>query len=109
MLTARVYPTNFTYTTLLSACSRLRDGLAGEATHVKVIVSGIAPDLPLYNALLDMYSSCGDSEAALKIFGKIKKPDPISWNSMISGYANNGDGEMAEGKRDGELEENKGE
>ncbi|XP_075090591.1 pentatricopeptide repeat-containing protein At3g50420-like [Nicotiana tabacum] len=95
MLTARVNPTNFTYTTLLSACSRLRDGLAGEATHVKVIVSGIAPDLPLYNALLDMYFSCGDNDAALKVFGKIKKPDLVSWNSMISGYANNGDGEMA--------------
>nr|XP_016504915.1 PREDICTED: pentatricopeptide repeat-containing protein At5g27110-like [Nicotiana tabacum] len=96
MLMARVNPTNFTYTTLLSVCSRLRDGLAGEATHVKVIVSGIAPDLPLYSTLLDMYSSCGDSEAALKVFGKIKKPDLVSWNSMISGYANNGDGEMAE-------------
>ncbi|PHT57340.1 hypothetical protein CQW23_05826 [Capsicum baccatum] len=95
MLRTGVVPTKFTYTTLLSACSRLRDRLAGLLTHSKVIVSGIAPDLPLYNALLDMYSSCRDNETALKIFRKIKKPDLVSWNSMISGYAINGDGEMA--------------
>ncbi|XP_059293764.1 pentatricopeptide repeat-containing protein At3g50420 [Lycium ferocissimum] len=95
MLRTGVVPTNFTYTTLLSACSRIRDHLAGELTHSKVIVSGTALDLPLYNALLDMYSTCGDNVTALKIFRKIKKPDLVSWNSMISGYANNGDGEMA--------------
>ncbi|KAJ8546126.1 hypothetical protein K7X08_018709 [Anisodus acutangulus] len=90
-----VVPTNFTYTTLLSACNRLRYHLAGKLTHSKVIVSGTALDLPLYNALLDMYSTCGDNETALKIFRKIKRPDLVSWNSMISGYANNGDGVMA--------------
>lgn len=95
MLRIGVVPTNFTYTTLLSACSRLRDHLSGELTHSKVIVSGTAPDLPLYNVLLAMYSSCGDNETALKIFRKIKKPDLVSWNSMISGYAINGDGVMA--------------
>lgn len=95
MLRTGVAMTNFTYTTLLSACSRLRDYLSGELTHSKLIVSGTEPDLPLYNALLDMYSSCGDSETALKIFRKIKKPGLVSWNSMVSGYAINGDGEMA--------------
>ncbi|KAJ8567221.1 hypothetical protein K7X08_019429 [Anisodus acutangulus] len=95
MLRTGVVPTNFTYTTLSSACSRLRDHLAGELTHSKVIVSGTALDLPLYNALLDMYSTCGDNETALKIFRKIKKPDLVSGNSMISGYAENGYGEMA--------------
>ncbi|TMW93226.1 hypothetical protein EJD97_012023 [Solanum chilense] len=95
ILRTGVVPTHFTYTTLLSACSKLRDHLSGKLIHSKVIVSGTAPDLPLYNAMLDMYSSCGDSETALRIFRKMKKPDLVSWNSMLSGYATNGDGEKA--------------
>ncbi|CAN4082845.1 unnamed protein product [Withania somnifera] len=70
MLRTEVCPTNYTYTTLLSACSRSSDHLAG----------------------------CGDNETALKFFRKIEKPDFLSWNSMISGYAINGDGEMSSQK-----------
>uniref|UniRef100_A0A6N2N7Z6 Pentacotripeptide-repeat region of PRORP domain-containing protein n=1 Tax=Salix viminalis TaxID=40686 RepID=A0A6N2N7Z6_SALVM len=46
----------------------------------------------LQNALLDMYCSCGDTKTGFNVFNKIENPDLVSWNSMISGYAENGEG-----------------
>ncbi|KAM7510282.1 hypothetical protein LguiB_009157 [Lonicera macranthoides] len=88
-------PTQFTYSMVLNACSRLGDKDNGQLIHAQVIVSGITTDLPLQNALLDMYCSCGDAQTAFRIFSMIKNPDLVSWNSMIAGYLDNGDGEKA--------------
>ncbi|XP_031115322.1 pentatricopeptide repeat-containing protein At3g50420 [Ipomoea triloba] len=95
MLRTEVCPTQFTFSMLLNACSRLRDYHTGQLLHAQVILSGAYIDLPLHNALLDMYCSCGDTVAALDVFEKIENPDLVSWNSMIAGYAENGDGEKA--------------
>lgn len=88
-------PTQFTYSMVLNACSRLGDKDTGQLVNAQVIVSGITTDLPLQNALLDMYCSCGDTQTAFRIFSMIKNPDSVSWNSMIAGYSDNGDGEKA--------------
>ncbi|VFQ58395.1 unnamed protein product [Cuscuta campestris] len=95
MLKTDVSPTRFTYSILLSACSRLRDYHTGKLLHAQLIISAVNADLPLHNALLDMYCNCGDTIMAFNIFKRIDNPDSISCNSMISGYAENGDGENA--------------
>lgn len=95
MLRTEVSPTQFTYSMLLNACCRLRDYHTGQLLHAQVILSGAYVDLPLHNALLDMYCSCGDTVTALDVFERIESPDLVSWNSMIAGYAENGDGEKA--------------
>ncbi|CAH9084196.1 unnamed protein product [Cuscuta europaea] len=95
MLRTAVIPTHFTFSMLLNACSRLRDYRTGKLLHAQLILSGVCADLPLHNALLDMYCNCGDVITALDVFKKIDNPDSVSWNSMISGYAENRDGESA--------------
>ncbi|VFQ92045.1 unnamed protein product [Cuscuta campestris] len=95
MLKTDVSPTRFTYSMLLSACSRLRDYHTGKLLHAQLIIAAVNADLPLHNALLDMYCNCGDTVMAFNIFKRIETPDSISCNSMISGYAENGDGENA--------------
>ncbi|KAI3978946.1 hypothetical protein MKX01_016121 [Papaver californicum] len=88
-------PSLFTYSMLLNGCGKLGDHVSGKIIHAQVIVCDLPADVPLENALLDMYCKCGYMETALCIFRYMEKPDIVSWNSMISGYSENGDGNMA--------------
>ncbi|KAA8547251.1 hypothetical protein F0562_003885 [Nyssa sinensis] len=95
MVRAGATPTPFTFSMVLNACNKLGDHTFGQLIHAQVIVSGTPTDLPLQNALLDMYCSCGDTHTAFCVFSRIENPDLVSWNSMIAGYSENGDGEEA--------------
>ncbi|KAI3452074.1 hypothetical protein Pfo_008739 [Paulownia fortunei] len=97
MLRDGVNPTQFTYSLVLNACAKLEDYDHGKLVHAQVLLSGTYIDLPLQNSLLDMYCSCGDTYAAFNVFLRIYNPDLVSWNSMIGGYSENGDGEKAMG------------
>ncbi|XP_042508353.1 pentatricopeptide repeat-containing protein At3g50420 [Macadamia integrifolia] len=88
-------PTHFTYSMVLNACSRIRDCRSGKVIHAHVIKSDSPADVPLQNALLDMYSNCGETGTALYVFKNIKNPDLVSWNSMITGYSERGVGDKA--------------
>ncbi|KAG7565159.1 Pentatricopeptide repeat [Arabidopsis suecica] len=86
----------FTYSMVLNACSKLGSYSysVGKLIHARMIVSDILTDLPVENALLDMYCSCGDMKEAFYMFGKIHNPNLVSWNSIISGCSENGFGEQ---------------
>ncbi|XP_073285368.1 pentatricopeptide repeat-containing protein At2g20540-like [Primulina huaijiensis] len=58
--------------------------------HTKLLIS-----VKLGTALSDMYAKCGSLVLAGTMFDKMPKRDLICWNTMISGYAMNGDGESA--------------
>ncbi|KAL6337818.1 hypothetical protein AAG906_002283 [Vitis piasezkii] len=90
-----VIPTQYTYSMVLNACSRLGNDDCGQAIHARMIIFSTVADLPLQNALLDMYCSCGDVQTAFTIFCRIENPDLVSWNSMMAGYSKKGDGEKA--------------
>ncbi|KAK6924108.1 Pentatricopeptide repeat [Dillenia turbinata] len=95
MLRSGVSPTQFTYSMVLNGCSKLGNDFYGKMIHARVITSDMPMDLPLNNALIDMYCSCGDVEAAYTVFSRIKNPDLVSLNSMIAGYSEIDDGEKA--------------
>ncbi|CAL9246917.1 unnamed protein product [Arabidopsis halleri] len=96
MLMSGIDPTQFTYSMVLNACSKLGSYSysVGKLIHARMIVSDILADLPVENALLDMYCSCGDMKEAFYVFGKIHNPNLVSWNSIISGCSENGFGEQ---------------
>uniref|UniRef100_A0A7N0T9M1 Pentatricopeptide repeat-containing protein n=1 Tax=Kalanchoe fedtschenkoi TaxID=63787 RepID=A0A7N0T9M1_KALFE len=93
MRKSSVVPTQFTYTKVFNGCARLGDFCRGRLIHAHVIISGIGLDLQLQNTMLDMYCSCGNTQMAYKVFNRIDVPDLVSWNTMISGYSENEDGE----------------
>ncbi|VYS59963.1 unnamed protein product [Arabidopsis thaliana] len=95
MLMSGVDPTQFTYSIVLNGCSKLGSYSLGKLIHARIIVSDSLVDLPLDNALLDMYCSCGDMREAFYVFGRIHNPNLVSWNSIISGCSENGFGEQA--------------
>ncbi|KAG9158760.1 hypothetical protein Leryth_013655 [Lithospermum erythrorhizon] len=88
-------PNQFTFAMVLNGCSKLEDSRIGQIVHAQLIMSGTFVDLRLNNALLDMYCSCGLKETAYEVFRRIDDPDLVSWNTMLSGYAANEDGEEA--------------
>uniref|UniRef100_A0A0D9WB11 non-specific serine/threonine protein kinase n=1 Tax=Leersia perrieri TaxID=77586 RepID=A0A0D9WB11_9ORYZ len=86
-------PTESTLSSVLSGCGRAGDCRRGRALHGWVVKSEeVDPDMPLQNALLDMYSSCGDLDTALRVFDRIETPDLVSWNTLIAGFPGVGDG-----------------
>jgi pentatricopeptide repeat protein len=95
MVRTGVIPTEFTYSMVLNAGGRLGDYHCGQLLHAQFIVSNALADLPLQNALLDMYCNCGDTRKAFSVFLRMENPDLVSWNSMIAGYSENEEGEEA--------------
>ncbi|XP_044470161.1 pentatricopeptide repeat-containing protein At3g50420 [Mangifera indica] len=95
MVRSGVTPNQFTYSMILNACSRVGDYSFGKIIHGRVITSNINADLPIQNALLDMYFNCGATHTAFSVFSRSENVDLVSWNSMIAGYLENGDGEKA--------------
>ncbi|OAY83816.1 Pentatricopeptide repeat-containing protein [Ananas comosus] len=88
-------PTQSTFSIALHGCAKAEDWNGGRMVHAQMIKSDMEPDLPVHNALLDMYASCADITAALCVFEGIEEPDLVSWNSLIAGYSDVGDGEKA--------------
>ncbi|KAI4327505.1 hypothetical protein L6164_019955 [Bauhinia variegata] len=95
MVRSGINPTQLTYSMALNACSRLKDYHSGRLVHAQIIVRSVSADLPLQNALLDMYCNAGDTQTASRMFCGMENVDLVSWNTMIAGYSENGEGMKA--------------
>ncbi|XP_038708422.1 pentatricopeptide repeat-containing protein At3g49170, chloroplastic [Tripterygium wilfordii] len=80
----------FTLASLLSGASNIGAVGKGEQIHARVLKSGFQSDLHVCNALISMYSRCGNIEAAFLVFEDVEYPNVISWTSMITGFAKHG-------------------
>ncbi|KAK3027159.1 hypothetical protein RJ639_041260 [Escallonia herrerae] len=88
-------PNSVTLVSILSACTRLLDIRLGESIHSFTVVNDIGLDVILGTALLEMYAKCGHIQKALHIFNSMGEKNLQSWTVMISGLADNGNGEAA--------------
>ncbi|AEE77096.1 Pentatricopeptide repeat (PPR) superfamily protein [Arabidopsis thaliana] len=82
----------YTYTGLLSACSGEEHQIFGKSLHGMVIKKGLEQVTSATNALISMYIQfpTGTMEDALSLFESLKSKDLISWNSIITGFAQKG-------------------
>ncbi|XP_074591198.1 pentatricopeptide repeat-containing protein At5g59600 [Curcuma longa] len=87
---ARLQPSSITISNLLPACANAADLRRGKQIHGFALVAGIAEDLYVGSALIDMYTKCGLACEARKVFDDMPDRSTVSWNSMIFGYANEG-------------------
>ncbi|KAJ4843553.1 hypothetical protein Tsubulata_007972 [Turnera subulata] len=84
MLGASLRPTESTFVSLMSSCSFARVGFQIHAQAMKV---GFGACTSVSNAAITMYATFEDLRAAIMVFEGLEDKDVVSWNSMISSYA----------------------
>eukprot|EP01018_Ginkgo_biloba_P033238 Gb_27958 [translate_table: standard] len=90
-----VKPNLVTIASVLPACAHSKDLQQGKDIHDYITRHGFELDGFVGNALVDMYSKCGSVECARQVFDAMSQRDVVSWNAMIAGYAQNGQGDDA--------------
>ncbi|KAF3433746.1 hypothetical protein FNV43_RR24849 [Rhamnella rubrinervis] len=72
---------------LVPAVSRLADFDSCRSIHGYVVRRNFGSAVS--NGLIDMYSKCGDVNAACRVFGMMQGRDDVSWGTVMAGYAFN--------------------
>ncbi|KAF6156599.1 hypothetical protein GIB67_014578 [Kingdonia uniflora] len=80
----------FTFASLLSGAASIGAMGRGEQLHARLLKVGFMSDICIFNALISMYSRCGNIEAASQVFGEIEDKNVVSWTSIITGFAKHG-------------------
>ncbi|KVH92307.1 Pentatricopeptide repeat-containing protein [Cynara cardunculus var. scolymus] len=83
-------PTHFTYSSIFSSCASTGSLEQGKWIHAHMLKSGLKLIAFIGNTLLDMYGKSGSFDDAIKVFDRLAKPDVVSWNSMLTAYAQHG-------------------
>lgn len=81
-----------TFASTLRAAANLALVSLGKQLHFCIISAGFISNVFCGSALLDMYAKCGSLKDAITVFNEMPERNTISWNAMISAYAQNGDG-----------------
>ncbi|KAK4761168.1 hypothetical protein SAY87_006061 [Trapa incisa] len=75
---------------VLPAIASLGSSVKGKQIHCYAIRSGLLEDIFVGNAVLDMYSKCGMLQEANYVFEHMKVKDVVSWNTIVTGYSQEG-------------------
>ncbi|WKA06041.1 hypothetical protein VitviT2T_023968 [Vitis vinifera] len=70
----------------MAACVTLAFLNCGQQIHGRIIRRGLDGNLALSNALIDMYSKCGNIANSHQVFGGMSRRDLVSWTTMMIGY-----------------------
>lgn len=76
----------FSFSIAVSACASIGSSNLGKQVHAAVINHGFESNLPVMNAILDMYCRCRCASEAKQLFGEMTQKDTITWNTLIAGF-----------------------
>lgn len=87
MQSAGLRPSSHTYVAAVRACARLKDIDNVKRIHADLLASGLGFIVFVGNTMVDVYAKCGSLDDARDVFDSMPHRDVISWNAIISGYA----------------------
>lgn len=90
-----VKPTDFMISSVLSACAELGGLELGKSLHALAVKACVDENIFVGSALVDLYGKCGSIVDAEQVFNEMPERNLVTWNAMISGYAQQGDADMA--------------
>ncbi|KAK9758305.1 hypothetical protein RND81_01G221800 [Saponaria officinalis] len=90
MLLVNIQPNGVTIASAVSTCASTKSLEEGKVLHSVAVKLGVSDSCLVGNALIDMYSKCGELETARKVFDMVHEKDVYTWNSMIGGYSQSG-------------------
>lgn len=76
----------FTFPSVLKACSSTKALGLGKQVHGVVVVTGFESDEFVANTLVVMYSKCGEFGDSRRLFDSIPEQNVVSWNALFSCY-----------------------
>ncbi|XP_021898183.1 pentatricopeptide repeat-containing protein At4g13650 isoform X1 [Carica papaya] len=90
-----ILPTPYTFSSVLSACTKIESFDVGDQIHGLVFKFGFSSETYVCNALVTFYSRLGNLISAEQIFCNMWEKDSVTYNSLISGLAQHGYGNRA--------------
>ncbi|KDP39998.1 hypothetical protein JCGZ_01996 [Jatropha curcas] len=90
-----VVPNDFTFSTVINACSILADLETGKKIHTHIELLGFQGNLVVCSSLIDMYGKCNDPDGARRVFDLMEYRNVVSWTSLVAAYAQNARGHEA--------------
>ncbi|XP_016713990.2 pentatricopeptide repeat-containing protein At5g04780, mitochondrial [Gossypium hirsutum] len=76
----------FTFPSVLKACTFTKDLELGRQVHGIVVVNGFESDEYVGNSLVVLYSKCGKFGDSRRLFEDIPERSVVSWNALFSCY-----------------------
>ena len=86
---------HFTYSSVFSALAGIGALEQGKWVHAHMIKSGEKLIAFVGNTMLDMYAKSGSMVDARKVFDRVDQKDLVTWNTMLTAYAQYGLGKEA--------------
>ncbi|KAF2311611.1 hypothetical protein GH714_025252 [Hevea brasiliensis] len=79
-----------TIVSVASAIGRLGHAKRAQSVHCYAIRHLFLEEICVANSVIAMHAKCGDMDKARLVFDMMDERNSISWNSMLSGYTQNG-------------------
>ena len=95
MMREGAIPDRITFIHALSGCISHVNLVTGKKMHVYIIYRNLDSDIITSTSLISMYDRCGSLTDAREVFHRMPIRNVVTWNALISGYAQHGYGKNA--------------